>query len=88
MARSFLRLRGALPVIHHLGRQDHVQSETCDKTVENKLVVDLLQSGEDARQRASEIVKHLTCQLPVNQPVNGNLPQMRSAVPFLPRARL
>lgn len=52
-------LRGALPVIKHLACQDHVQSKSGNEAVENELVVDLLQRGEDARKGSDEIVEHL-----------------------------
>ena len=58
-AGSFLGLRGALPVVQHLRREDNVQGEASDKAVENELIIDLLQGSENARERAGEIVKHL-----------------------------
>ncbi len=41
--------RGAVPIVHHLRGEDQVERETGDKAVENKLVLDLLECGEDAR---------------------------------------
>lgn len=52
-------LRGGVPVVDHLHRENSVQSEASDKSVENQLVVNLLESGEDARKGSGEVVEHL-----------------------------
>lgn len=54
-----LGLGRALPVIQHLGGQYHVQSKSGDEAVQDELVIDLLQGGEDARKRSSEVVEYL-----------------------------
>lgn len=54
-----LGLGRALPVVQHLAGQNHIQSESGHKAVEDKFVVDLLEGSEDARKRSGEIVEHL-----------------------------
>ena len=55
----FFGLCGALPVIQHLTSQYHVQSKSGNEAVENELVINLLQSSKDARERSNEIVEDL-----------------------------
>ena len=57
LALGFLRRR--IPVVDHLEREDCVQEEARDEAVENKLVIDLLQCGEDSRQRSGKVVEDL-----------------------------
>lgn len=52
-------LRGRVPVIDHLHGQNSVQSEASDEPVEDQLVVNLLESGEDARKGSGEVVENL-----------------------------
>lgn len=57
--RLQLRLSGAVPVVQHLRSKDDIKREAGDESVENELVVDLLESSEDARQGSDEIVEDL-----------------------------
>lgn len=49
----------AVPVVYHLCGEDCVQNEPRDEAIENELVVDFLKGGEDARERAEEVVEDL-----------------------------
>ena len=51
--------RGRVPVVYHLRSEHQVQGETGNESVENELVVDLLECGEDARKGAGEVVEDL-----------------------------
>jgi hypothetical protein len=51
--------RGAVPVVGHLGGEDSVEHEASDEAIQDKRVVDFLQRGEDARERAKEVVDDL-----------------------------
>lgn len=51
--------RGAVPVVGHLGGEDGIEHEAGNKAVQDKRVVDFLQGGEDARERAKEVVDDL-----------------------------
>lgn len=57
--RLHLRLSRAVPVVQHLRSKDDIKREAGDESVENELVVDLLESSEDARQGSDEIVEDL-----------------------------
>lgn len=88
-SRSLFGLRGALPVVDHLCRQDNVQDKPSNEPIKNELVVDFLQRGKDSRKRTDEVVEHL---LQVNRVSPGItrrkiLPQRHSAVRFLPHSR-
>lgn len=54
-----LRRRGAVPVVQHLGGEDHVEGEAGNETVKDQLVVDFLESSEDAREGTGEVVEDL-----------------------------
>lgn len=54
-----LGLRGAVPVVQHLRSEDEVQGETGKESVQDELVVDFLEGGENARQRAGKVVEDL-----------------------------
>ena len=56
---GLLRLGRALPVVQHLGRQNDIQRESGYEPVQNDLVVNLLEGGEDPRERADEVVENL-----------------------------
>lgn len=51
--------RWAVPVVQHLGREDHVESEASDEAVEDELVVNFLEGGEDAGEGASKVIEDL-----------------------------
>lgn len=59
MGLGLLRLGQALPVVQHLGRQNDIQRESGYEPVQNDLVVNLLEGGEDPRERADEVVENL-----------------------------
>lgn len=59
MGLDLLRLGRALPVVQHLGRQNDIQRESGHEPVQNDLVVNLLEGGENPRERADEVVEHL-----------------------------
>ncbi len=48
-----------IPVIHHLQSENSVKRKACDESVEDQLVVHLLQRCEDSGERASEVVEDL-----------------------------
>lgn len=48
-----------VPIPEHLDSEDHVEAETGDESVENQLIIDLLEGSKDAGQGAGEIVKDL-----------------------------
>lgn len=52
-------LRGGVPVEDHLESKDGVEDEAGDESIENELVVDLLEGCEDSGQRTSEVVEDL-----------------------------
>ena len=54
-------LRRGVPVVHHLQCKNSVQSKTGNESVENQLVINLLESSEDARKRSGEVVEDLQC---------------------------
>lgn len=54
-----LRRRGTVPVVQHLGGEDHVESETGDETVEDQLIVNFLESSKDAGEGAGEVIEDL-----------------------------
>ena len=54
-----LRRRRAVPIVHHLAGEDHVEGEAGDESIKDELVVDLLQGGEDAGQGSDEVVENL-----------------------------
>lgn len=54
-----LGLGRGIPVPKHLSGEDDVEGESSDESVQNELVVDFLESGEDARQGTGEIVEDL-----------------------------
>lgn len=56
---GLLRLGRALPVVQHLRRQNDIQRESGYEPVQNDLVVNLLEGGEDPRERADEVVENL-----------------------------
>lgn len=51
--------RGGVPVVHHLQSEDGVEGKAGDEAVQYQFVVDLLERGEDARQRAGQVVEDL-----------------------------
>ena len=51
--------RGSVPVVDHLDGEDGVEDKAGDEAVQNELVVDLLESGEDSGKRAGEVVEDL-----------------------------
>jgi hypothetical protein len=73
--------------------EDHIEGEAGDESVEDELVVDFLEGGEDARERSGEVVEDLeeTITISIRREraycANIDLPRMRSAVRFLLRAR-
>lgn len=58
-ACGLLLRRWAVPVVQHLGREDHVESEASDEAVEDELVVNFLEGGEYAGKGASEVIEDL-----------------------------
>lgn len=57
---------GAIPVVQHLGGQNGIQQESGDISVQNKLVIHLLQGRVDSHQAAEQVVEdgeggQLTC---------------------------
>ena len=52
-----------VPVVDHLQSKDSVKCETCNEAVENELVIDFLEGGEDAGKRAEEVVEDLTSRI-------------------------
>lgn len=54
-----LGLRGAVPVVQHLRGENEVQGETGKESVQNELVVNFLEGGENTRQRAGKVVEDL-----------------------------
>ena len=50
---------GGVPVVDHLGGEHGVEGEAGDEAVEDHLVVDLLDGGEDAGEGAEEVVEDL-----------------------------
>lgn len=48
-----------VPVVDHLEGKDRVEDEARNEAVQDQLVVDLLESGEDARQGTGEVVEDL-----------------------------
>lgn len=51
--------RGSVPVVDHLDGEDGVEGKAGDEAVEDELVVDLLEGGEDAGEGAGEVVEDL-----------------------------
>lgn len=52
-------LRRGVPVVDHLGSEDGVEREASDEAVEEDLVVDFLEGGEDTGEGPDEVVEHL-----------------------------
>lgn len=50
---------GAVPIVQHLSGKNDVEAKAGDEAVENELVVDLLESCEDAREGTGEVVEDL-----------------------------
>ena len=48
-----------VPVVDHLESEHSVEDEARDEAVKDELVVDFLESREDARKRAEEVVEDL-----------------------------
>lgn len=57
--RSSLLAGGAVPIVDHLRGKNGVQDKSADEAVQNELVVDFLECGEDARERAEQVVEDL-----------------------------
>lgn len=51
--------RRSVPVVDHLDGEDEVEGEAGDESVEDELVIDLLEGGKDTGQRAAEVVEDL-----------------------------
>jgi len=51
--------RGCVPIVNHLERQNQVEREPGHESIQNQLVIHLLQRREDARKRSDEVVEHL-----------------------------
>jgi hypothetical protein len=56
---STLRGRG-VPVVYHLQEEDEIQREARNEAVQNERVINFLKRGEDARERAEEVVDNLS----------------------------
>lgn len=60
LALDWLRRRSRrVPVVDHLQSQDSIQSSTSNESVQDQLIVHLLQSCENSRERADEVVEDL-----------------------------
>ena len=49
----------SVPVVDHLCSQNGIETESCKKGVQHKLVIDFLESSIDTRERADKIVEYL-----------------------------
>lgn len=52
-------LRGSVPVVDHLHGENGIEDKAGDEAVEDELVVDLLEGGEDSGERTGEVVEDL-----------------------------
>jgi hypothetical protein len=50
----------AVPVVHHLDREDGVEDKGSYDAVQDEVVIDFLKGGEDARQGTEEVVEDLS----------------------------
>ena len=49
----------ALPIIDHLSSKNSIEDKRRDESGKNCSVVDFLESGEDSRKGAEEVIEHL-----------------------------
>jgi hypothetical protein len=49
----------AIPVVHHLDREDGVEAESSHNAVQDEIVIDFLKGCEDARQGTEKVVEDL-----------------------------
>lgn len=50
---------GRVPVVQHLRREDGIEGEPGDEAVQDQLIWDFLEGGEDASEGADEVVEDL-----------------------------
>jgi hypothetical protein len=50
--------RRAIPIVHHLRRQNRIEHKSCNEAIQNKLVVNLLQRREYATRTPEQIIEH------------------------------
>lgn len=59
LALPFSLLRWRVPVVDHLQRKDGVERKARDESIQDQLVINLLQRGEDARKGTGKVVEDL-----------------------------